>query len=359
MSDSPHPSASGATAQAVVLDEPGSHRLVSGPQPLPGPGEVRVAVHSAGVCASDREVYEGTRPTQYVRYPVTPGHEWSGIVDAVGEGVDAGLLGRKTVAEGIRACRRCERCREGATNLCEAGYDESGFTQPGGFSDALVLPAELLHPLPDDADLHAAALLEPAAVASGAVLASGPLPADRVAVIGAGTLGLLTVQLLAAFSPAELMVSDVRVGRAEQALTMGATQACTPEQARERRGRYDLVLEAAGAPDTANEACLLTRRGGRVTLMGAFEPGAQGIDPINLLVSQLTVRSIFGASSSAWSYAVRAFSSGLLDPGSLITHHLPLPQFADAIALMQSSRTDVGKVLLRPQAQLRRENALS
>ncbi|MGH3322967.1 MAG: alcohol dehydrogenase catalytic domain-containing protein, partial [Streptomyces sp.] len=107
-----------AEARAVVIDRPGEHRLVTGPRAEPGPGEVRIAVHAAGVCASDRELYDGTRPSGYVRYPVTPGHEWSGTVDAVGEGVDTRLLDRKTVAEGFRACLRCERCREGATSLC-------------------------------------------------------------------------------------------------------------------------------------------------------------------------------------------------------------------------------------------------
>lgn len=339
----PRPAGSG---RAVVVDGPGEHRLVSGPQPVPGPGEVRVAVHAAGICASDRELYEGTRPAGYVRYPVTPGHEWSGTVDAVGEGVDPALTGRKTVAEGFRACLRCERCREGETSLCTEGYDETGFTQPGAFADSLVLPARLLHPLPDSADLRAAALLEPSAVVAAAVLAGAPRPGDRIAVVGAGTLGLLAVQLLAASSPGELLVVDPRLHRAEQALGMGADRAGTPEQAAGEHGGFDLVVETAGAPTTANDACLLARRGGRVVLTGMFEPGARGIDPIHLAVSQLTVRSVFGAPSAAWSYAVRAFARGLLDPAPLITHELELTAFGEAMALIGEPGT--GKVLLRP-----------
>lgn len=106
-----------------------------------------------------------------------------------------------TVAEGFRACGRCERCRYGETSLCTAGYDETGFTRPGAFADHLVVPARLLHPLADDADLRAAALLEPAAVVAAAVRAGTPEPGERIAVLGAGTLGLLAVQLLAAVSP--------------------------------------------------------------------------------------------------------------------------------------------------------------
>lgn len=341
------------TVRSVVVDEPGQHRLVTGPQPQPGPGEVRVAVHAAGVCASDREVYDGTRAPGYVRYPVTPGHEWSGTVDAVGEDTDPQLIGRRTVAEGFRACLRCDRCREGATSLCMSGYDETGFTRAGAFADSLVLPARLLHLLPDDADLGAAALLEPAAVVAAAVLTAEPRAGERVAVLGTGTLGMLAVQLLAAYSPAELMAVDPREQRTQQALTMGATHARAPGAAdsfggSDGSGDYDLVVETAGAPGTAHDACMLARRGGRVVLTGMFEPGAQGIDPVHLSVSQLTVRSVFGAPSAAWSYAVRAFGSGLLDPAPLITHELPLTAFGEAVALVGSGDPAVGKVLLRP-----------
>ncbi|WP_019546132.1 zinc-dependent alcohol dehydrogenase [Streptomyces sulphureus] len=333
--------------RAVVVDAPGAHRVVSGPPPPPGPGEVRVAVHAAGVCASDREVWQGTRAEGYVRYPVVPGHEWAGTVEAVGEGVDPALLQRRTVAEGFRACRRCTRCREGATSLCAGGYDETGFTRPGGFADTLVVPADLLHLLPDDADLRAAALLEPAAVAAAAVLAGAPQPGERIAVLGAGTLGQLAVRLLAASSPAELLAVDPRPAARERARSMGATVECADSPTDEPG--WDLVVEAAGARSTARDACLLARRGGRVVLTGMFADGAEGIDPVHLSVSQLTVRSVFGASSAAWSHAVRAFSTGVLPPpavASLITHELPFTEFPAAMALVGEGGT--GKVLLRP-----------
>lgn len=335
-------------ARSVLVERPGAHRLVTGEPPAPGPGEVRVRVHAAGVCASDREVYDGTRAAGYVRYPVVPGHEWSGTVDAAGAGVDAALVGRGTVGEGFRACGVCDRCRGGETSLCTAGYEETGFTQPGAFADYLVLPARLLHPLADDADLTAAALLEPAAVVAAAVLRAAPRAGERVAVVGAGTLGLLAVQLLAASSPAELLAVDPRTRPLEQAAAMGATVTAAPEESKELHGRYDLVVETAGAPGTARDSCLLARRGGRVVLTGMPEPGAHGIDPVHLSVSQLTVASVFGAPPAAWSYATRAFGQGLLRPAELITHRLPLTAFGEAVALVGSGDPAVGKVLLTP-----------
>lgn len=297
---------------------------------------------------SDREVYDGHRDAAYVRYPVVPGHEWSGTVEAVGAGVDPALVGRRTVAEGFRACGVCERCRCGETSLCTGGYAETGFTEPGAFADHLTVPARLLHPLDDDADLRAAALLEPSAVIAAAMRAARPRPGERIAVVGAGTLGLLAVQLLSAASPAELAVIDPRVARGEQALGFGASECHSPEEAEALHGRFDLVVETAGAPSTAASSCLLARRGGRVVLTGMFTPGAIGIDPVHLSLSQLEIRSVFGASSAAWSDAVRAFGLGLLDPAPLITHEFPLERFGEAIALVGGGDPKTGKVLLRP-----------
>lgn len=336
------------TSRAVVVDRPGSHRLVTRPRPDPGPGEALVEVAAAGICMSDREVYDGHRDAAFVRYPVVPGHEWSGTVVATGGGVDPALVGRRTVAEGFRACGVCERCRCGETSLCTGGYAETGFTEPGAFADHVAVPARLLHPLRDDADLRAAALLEPSAVIAAAMRAGRARPGERIAVVGAGTLGLLAVQLLAAVSPAELAVVDPRGARGRLALGFGASAALSPAEAESANGSFDLVVETAGAPTTAASSCLLARRGGRVVLTGMFTAGAVGIDPVHLSLSQLEVRSVFGASSAAWVEAVRAFGAGLLDPGPLITHEFPLERFGEAVALVGGGDPGTGKVLLLP-----------
>lgn len=145
---------------AVVVEGPGEHRMAPHEPVRPSAGEALVRVHAVGICGSDREVYQGNRPEGYVRYPLTPGHEWSGTVEEVGAGVPAALVGRKVVGEGFRNCQVCDRCHAGETTLCTAGYEETGFTQPGAMAGTLTLPARLLHVLPDDADLTAAALLE-------------------------------------------------------------------------------------------------------------------------------------------------------------------------------------------------------
>ncbi|MGW1544882.1 zinc-dependent alcohol dehydrogenase [Streptomyces sp. NPDC002309] len=331
---------------AVVVDAPGAHRLVAHTPRPPEPGEAQVRVHAVGVCGSDRELYRGNRPEGYVRYPLTPGHEWSGTVTATGPGVPASLAGRKVVGEGFRNCQVCDRCHAGETTLCTDGYEETGFTQPGAMAPTLTLPARLLHVLPDDADLTAAALLEPAACVAAAALKAAARPGERVAVVGTGTLGMLAVRFLRATSPAELLVVGAHADRAALAEEFGATGFRTKDQ--ELPGDFDVVIEAAGSADAARGAAALLRRGGRLVLTGIPAPGAEGLDPTDLVVRQLEVHTVFGAPPAAWAHAVRVFGAGLLDPLPLVTHELPLTEFSRAVELVGGDDPKTGKVLLRP-----------
>ncbi|AJP01860.1 dehydrogenase [Streptomyces cyaneogriseus subsp. noncyanogenus] len=331
---------------AVVVEAPGRHRLVAHEPRDPGPGEALVRVHSVGVCGSDREVYQGNRPEGYVRYPLIPGHEWSGTVERVGAGVPESLTGRNVVGEGFRNCQVCDRCHAGETTLCTAGYAETGFTEPGAMAPTLTLPARLLHPLPDGADLTAAALLEPAACIAAAALKANARPGERVAVVGTGTLGMFAVQFLAAGSPAELLVVGSRPDREALSRQFGATGFRTKDQ--ELPGDFDVVIETAGSADAARTSAALLRRGGRLVLTGIPAPGATGLDPTDLVVRQLEVHTVFGAPPDAWAHTVRVFGAGLLDPLPMVTHELQLAEFSRALELVGSGDPKVGKVLLHP-----------
>lgn len=339
--------------RAVHVDAPGQIRVAEMTPREPGPGEALVRVAWAGICGSDLEVEAGTRPAPYVNYPVTPGHEWSGTVAAVGDGIAAGLVGKKVVGEGFRSCLSCEACRSGDTNLCQNGYAETGFTHPGAWADYLTLPARLLHVLPDSADLRAAAMLEPAACIAAACLKLAVQTGERVAVVGAGTLGLLATQLIAAVHPGELTVIDRRADREKLALRCGATHFATsvetiptPDASGDSPRRYDAVLEAAGGASTALLALGLARRGGRVALTGIPASAPEPVSPNDLVLNQLTVHTVFGAPSRAWLYAVRAFTAGALDPTPLISREFPLEEVSMALQALRAG--DSVKVLLHP-----------
>ncbi|QFU90482.1 zinc-binding dehydrogenase [Amycolatopsis sp. YIM 10] len=334
--------------RSVWIDRPGELVVREAEPATPGPGEALVRVAWSGICGSDREIMQGTRPAEYVRYPVVPGHEWSGRVAAVGDGVGADLVGAPVVGEGIRSCQVCAACRRGDTNLCDGPYEETGFTQPGAWSDHVLVPARLLHRLPETADLRAAAGLEPAACVAAACLKLAVHPGERCAVVGAGMLGLLAVQLLRAAGAGEIVVVHTRRDRSALAAQCGADSLVLPSQLDSLAGSFDAVLEAAGAPGTAHNAVSLSRRGGRVALTGIPASDDQPLDPVSLVLNEITVHTVFGAPPRAWTHAVRAFASGALDPGLLVTHDVALEDAHEAFRILAEERHKAVKVLLAP-----------
>ncbi|PXY28404.1 dehydrogenase [Prauserella muralis] len=334
--------------RSVWIDAPGELVVRPGGPGEPGPGEALVRVAWSGICGSDRELLNGTRPAAYVRYPVVPGHEWSGTVVAVGEDTPESLIGAAVVGEGIRPCRTCASCRRGDTNLCEGPYDETGFTLPGAWSDHLVVPADLLHRLPAGADLRAAAGLEPAACVAAACLKLAVQPGERCAVVGAGTLGLLAVQFLRAAGAAEVLVVHTSPDRARLAEQCGATSLVSPADVRRLAGRFDAVIEAAGAPGTASMAAELVRRGGLLALTGIAADDDRPLDPASLVLREVSVHTVFGAPPRAWTHAVRALASGAIDPGLLVTHEVGLDEAHEAFRILEQERGKAVKVLLAP-----------
>lgn len=332
--------------RAVRIEAPNDLRVVEVRDPEPSADEVVIDVAYAGICGSDVEVLAGTRPSAYVRYPVVPGHEWSGTVRSVGAGVDPALVGRKVVAEGFHSCGACDACRAGDSTLCTAGYDETGFTRPGAWAEQLVTGADLLHPLGADADLRSAAGLEPAACSAAAVLQADARPGDRVAVVGGGTIGLLAVQLLLPAIDREILLVEPDARRAALARSWGA-DAIHPRDADLCGATFDVAIEAAGAPGTADLAVGLVRRGGRVVLAG-IPGGPDTLRVDEIVTKRLDIATVFGAPREAWTAAVVAFGAGTLDPGLLVTHELDLGDASAALDLVRSRAPRTGKVLLRP-----------
>jgi threonine dehydrogenase-like Zn-dependent dehydrogenase len=341
--------------RALVVQGPGAAAAVADlPEPVPGPGEVLVEVAAAGICGSDLELLDGRRPAAYVRYPVVPGHEWTGRVLAAGPEVEDLAPGDPLVAEGLRSCGVCDRCAEGRTNLCVAGYAETGFTHPGALAERLVVPARLVHRLPQGRPLEPAALLEPAAcVASGLLETGMPRPGDRVAVVGDGPVGLLALLLLRTVAPAELALVGGRPARSAFGPRCGATRVVAAgdrDALAELGGRFDAVVEATNVPAGAATALTLLRRGGWALLLGISGAGRPAIDPDVVSLGQLRVQGGFAASRAAWRWVVRLYGDGLLDPAPLVTHRFPLARGGEAFAALRSPDGDAVKILVRPAA---------
>jgi len=193
----------------LVITSPGKMSLHEAAELVPGPGEVVARPVHTGICGTDLELAAGVVDPAYARYPLVPGHEWSGIIEAAGPGVTGLEPGQPVIAEGIIPDRVCEQCVQGHTNLCLV-YDELGFTRAGAAADQVLLPAQVVHVLGPQVSLLDAALAEPAAVAWRAIGRGRPRPGERIAVVGDGTLALITAHLLTLYSPAELVVCGQR-----------------------------------------------------------------------------------------------------------------------------------------------------
>ncbi len=342
--------------RAYRVERPGVAGLVDEPPPTPGPGEVLVRVEAVGICGSDLELVRGTRDPAFCRFPIVPGHEWAGVVAESSRAHPHLPAGTRVVVEGHHYCGTCGACRAGRTHLC-ANYDEYGFTRDGGYREYVAARADLCHPL-RRVDTTYAALAEPTACALHAVERSCITPGDRVAVVGAGPIGLLAVACAAAHRPARLAVADVRDSTLQVARTLGATDTvCAPPSAVARAvadalgGAPDVVIEAAGHPQAQAAAAELLARGGRLTILGIA--GTDRTTPFNfdpLVFRDASVEAVFAYPSSVFGRAVRLIDEGTIDPSPLVTHRFPLSQAADALSLLESRREPAIKVLLDPRA---------
>jgi len=353
------------SCRALVIPEPGSMTLQDVAEAKPGPGEVAVRPVHVGICGTDLELLAGDVDPAYVRYPLVPGHEWSGVVETAGPGVTSVSPGQNVIAEGVIPCRSCDRCARGETNLC-AHYDELGFTRPGAAADQVIVPAQVVHVLDGSVSLLEAALAEPAAVAWRAITRDPPRPGEHVAVVGDGTVALIAAHLVGLFSPAEVVVHGLRPGQAGLAAELGATafEISGPRDpsgpglpegalgrgaaaAPARSGRFDLVIEAAGTAAAVESAIALARRGGRVILLGLAGNGVTARLPVDDVVNNdLRISASFAYTSAAWAEVAGLLSSGQIRLGPLITHRFPLYRFEDAYRALRDPAGPRGKVML-------------
>jgi L-iditol 2-dehydrogenase len=330
--------------RALVVEQPGRIALVERADLEPGPGEVVIAPVACGLCGTDLELLRGLVDPAFVTYPLTLGHEWSGVVRALGAGVERIAVGDRVVAECIVPCGHCPRCRVGATNTCET-YVELGFTREGGASDQVVVPARLVHRLASRVSLVDAALTEPTSVVMRGYEKATPSPGERILVIGDGTIALLAAHLAALWSPAEIVMRGLRPAQRELALAAGATSFSVDDE--RVTGAFDLVVEAAGATRAVERAIACARRGGRVLLLG-LPPTDQRLElPADLLVNNdLTVAASFGYTSASWARVVSLLNARRIAPGSIVTHRFPLERFGEALRALEGGEGARGKVIL-------------
>ena len=303
-------------------------RTVDVPVPDPGPGEVLVRIEAAGICGTDRHLFKGEFPCTP---PVTLGHEFSGIVVRAGAGVEI-AEGARVVCDPNDWCGRCAACLRGRVNLCERNV-ATGIHRDGGFAEYAVFPARKAVPLPADLDPLHGAFCEPLACTLHGIDIGRPVAGERVLVIGGGVIGLLALQL-ARLAGAETMLLTRHPAKRELARTLGATEtAATPDEAtRIWPDGADLTLECAGVPETVAAAPALTRKGGRIVVLGVLPQGTKvPIEPFDLLFREIQLHFAF-INPFTQARAAELITSGKIAVAPLISRTIPLEAAAEAIA---------------------------
>jgi len=334
--------------KAVVIERPDEVSYRDVEEPAVGAEDVLVQSREAGLCRTDIEMMTGafTDP-RWVRYPVIPGHEWSGTVVDAGAGVDSLRVGDRVVCEGFVTCNRCLPCRRGQTHWCER-VEALGFTRPGGYAQLVAVPEPVVHRLPEHVSFDAGVLVEPASVVLHGLEKAGPQPGEAVGVIGVGTLGALAIALLRLQSPSRIVAYGVREEELELARRLGATEVVMAGDS--ATDELDLVVETAGAPAAVELATQLCRPGGRAVLLGIAGEGRTLTLPSDLLVGKdMAMIGSIAYPAAVWSRVVGLVGDGVLDLDPIVTHRFPVSDFEEAVRLMDDRQGIVAKIVLEHQ----------
>ncbi len=311
--------------RAAVLNNTGDISVIDLPDPIPGPGEVVIAVTLAGICGTDYSLYNGKFN---VPLPVVPGHEGVGVVKEVGPDVSNVTVGQRVVIQPNFSCWDCELCHSGKDNICSEKI-RLGIDINGVFAHYVKVPSRYAWPVPEGIDDRIAALIEPLAVAAHAVKILPPGNGDRILIIGAGVIGLMTL-LLAKLEGANLTVSDLLTEHLSLAGEMGADSTFQVGSKGELEpSSFDRIYETSGAPSGLSDAIGLAAPGGRIALLGL--PGSDyPVFSTQIVRKEL---SIVGSMiySDEFPRVIELLESGKIDPSPLISGVIGLGELDSAI----------------------------
>ncbi|GAA5143434.1 alcohol dehydrogenase catalytic domain-containing protein [Nocardioides marinquilinus] len=317
--------------KAFVLTGPRTSQVQDVAAPVAGPGEVVVDVARVGVCGTDVEFFTGEM--QYLHegittFPLCLGHEWSGTVVAVGGRDDESWLGRRVTGDTMLGCGRCRRCRGGRQHVCEQ-RSELGIrgSYPGALAEQLLVPVASLHPLPDEVDDAAGALVEPGGNAWRALEGAAVREGERLLVLGPGTIGLL-VGLLARARGVEVHLVGVTPESLDFARSLGFEHAWTERDLPPLA--FDAVVDASNAADLPARAVELVEPGRRVVYIGlAGTPSL--VDTRAIALKDVTAVGVLGASGGL-AGAIDRYAAGDVDPRPLVAATVGLHQTHDVLA---------------------------
>jgi L-iditol 2-dehydrogenase len=342
------------TMRAAILFGQRDLRLERVPVPRPGPGEVVIRVEAALTCGTDAKVYRRGYHARMLTPPSPFGHEVAGVIEEVGPGVEGWQKGTGVVAANSAPCGECAFCRRGRMGLCDDLLFWNGAYAEFACFPARIVSKNLLEVV--GVPFHKAAMVEPLACVVRGLEVSPASPGDTAVVIGTGPIGLMFVELLSRRG-----VHVIAVGRRQERLrlakTLGAQVLLQSYEGEDLAaairaptpggGGADLVVEAAGQPDTAQAAVRSARKGGTVNLFAGCAAGTTlAVDAQAIHYEEITITSSFHHTPSSVREALELIVAGAIDPDRYVDGEIPLERVGDVLDQMGHSRQL--KTVVRP-----------
>jgi len=331
------------------MTRPGAIEFRDVPPPVPGKGQVLIRVQRIGICGSDVHVRHGKHP--FTPYPVVQGHEFSGVIEKIGRGVEKWKPGLKVTATPQEVCGRCAPCRRGDYHICDS-LKVRGFQAPGCAQDLFVTEADKIVPLPAAFTFEQGALVEPVAVAVHSTARAGRLAGKRVAVLGAGPIGNLVGQV-ARSQGARVLITDVSAYRLEVATACGlksvsnaAVEPLAEASARTfGKAGFDVAFECAGVEAALDAAVGAIAKGGTIVAVGVY-----GEHPrVNMGFVQDRELNLIGTLMYQYGdfvKAVRLMKSGAVATRPLDSRHFPFDKYSEAYAFIDAQADKSMKVFI-------------
>ena len=336
-----------------VMTSPGVIEFKEVPVPEPGEGQVLIKIMKIGICGSDIHVYHGEHP--FTKYPVTQGHEVSGQITALGQGVEGLSVGQKVTIQPQVVCGECYPCRHGKYNLCEE-LKVMGFQTTGVASHYFAVDAAKVTPLPDDLTYDEGAMIEPLAVAVHAIRQAGDVSGKKIAVLGAGPIGILVSQVAKGMGADAVMVtdiSDVRLAKArecgvdfcENTKNVNFGQALLSNFGPDKA---DIIYDCAGNNVTMGQAVQYARKGSTIILVAVFAGMAQ-IDLAVLNDHELDLNTTMMYRNEDYVDAIRLVNEGRVQLKPLISSHFAFRDYKKAYEYIDANRENTMKVIINVQ----------
>ncbi len=312
------------------------------PTPHAGPGELVLRNQVCGVCGTDVHIYHGEPGSADVNPPVVLGHEYSGEVVEVGEGVTGFAVGDHVTVDPNIYCGHCAYCQNGKKQLCPS-MEAIGVTRDGGFAQYSLIPASQAFKLEPTVPWEAAAMAEPLACCLHGIDLAGIQVGDKVCVVGGGAIGLLMVQLAKLSGASQIVLSEPNEKRRQVGLQLGANAALDPTRpdaqeafAQVLGGGANVVIECVGNVPAVKSAFQFAGKGATVLLFSVPKVDATFDLPLfDVYKKELTIKGSF-VNPDTHARAVALINSGKVDFGPIITHRFTLDQLPEAIAMQMS-----------------------